>query len=446
MDLRQEMLRNCIPAIICTVLNGIYTIIDGFFIGQSVGENGLAAINLVWPVPAVITAAGTAIGTGGGICLSLERGKKKRQQTGIIFQNTFVLFGTASLFLTAALSAGLKKILVLLGAGQGTEVLAQEYGVVIAAFAAVQILGSGIIPLLRNAGKPVTAMCCMICGMLVNICLNYFFIFVQNMGISGAAWGTVGAQLVVAFLGLLFFFFLGRRNGREKTAVKRREDVSKKNVLSFRVMLRWSKRILYNGGAVFGITLLPTWILALTNYQCMRLCGTAVVAIYAVISYLVFPIQNILVGIADGIQPLVSLYAGKKDTESISRLIKLADRSVAVLALLFLCLVFASAPVTGYFFGLAQEHMADYVWGLRAAAISFLPYGLSRLKITCMNGRGQSKKAAILVYGETLVIAPAALIMLPIFLGIKGIWIEPLAVAGICQLLTYKMEDFAFPV
>lgn len=112
----------------------------------------------------------------------------------------------------------------------------------------------------------------------------------------------------------------------------------------------------------------------------------------------------------------------------------------------FLCLVFASAPVTGYFFGLAQEHMADYVWGLRAAAISFLPYGLSRLKITCMNGRGQSKKAAILVYGETLVIAPAALIMLPIFLGIKGIWIEPLAVAGICQLLTYKMEDFAFPV
>ena len=438
MDIKKKMLRNCIPAMICMLLNGIYTVIDGFFIGQSVGEVGLAAINLVWPVPAVITAAGTAIGTGGGICISLEKGRQNGKEEKIIFQIIWVLFGIAALFLTMILWAGMKPILSLLGAEGEVGMLAADYGVVIAAFAAIQILGSGILPLLRNMGKPVIAMCCMTCGLLGNICLNYYFIVVQKMGIKGAAWGTVGAQTIVTSLGLIILF--GRKGSKSRKNKKEEGSPVEKDALLLESPIRWGKRILKNGGAVFGISLLPTWTLALTNYQCMQFGGTGAVAVYAVISYLVFPVQNILVGIGDGIQPLVSFYEGKRETQTIHRVIRMSGVSIMAVGMLFLCLIFILASFFGNWFGLSPEHMPDYLWGIRAAAMSFLPYGLSRLLITCMNGRGQIKYAAVLIYGEALIIAPVFLLALPAALGIKGIWLEPLIDAVVCLISAFVIE------
>lgn len=419
MNLKKELFRNCIPAVVCMVLNGIYTIIDGLFIGQNVGEAGLAAINLVWPVPAVITAAGTAIGTGGGICISLEKGKGNSKETQLIFQSIFILFGAAALFLTFTLRTGMGQILSLLGAAGKVGTLASEYGMVVAAFAVMSILGSGVLPMLRNAGRPVLAMWCMICGLLGNICLNYYFIIIKNLGTEGAAWGTVGAQTLVVILGLGILFL--SREKRERRAH-----------ITIRKFLRWSKRILYSGVAVFGISLLPTWTLALTNYQCLRFGGTGAVAVYAVISYLVFPVQSMLVGIGDGIQPLVSFYAGKKDSRTVTRMIRMAGWGIAAVAALCLCLVVITAPYTGGLFGLTPERMPDYLWGLKAAAVSFLPYGLSKFQITCMNGQGNGRHAALLIYGEALILAPFLLFILPATAGMKGIWSEPFAAAVVC--------------
>ena len=78
---KKEVLRNCIPAMVCMVISGLNTIIDGLFIGRNIGEDGLAAINIAWPVPAFILASGIGIGVGCGINYVSALGKKHEKET-----------------------------------------------------------------------------------------------------------------------------------------------------------------------------------------------------------------------------------------------------------------------------------------------------------------------------------------------------------------------------
>ena len=92
---KKEVLRNCIPAMVCMVISGLNTIIDGLFIGRNIGEDGLAAINIAWPVPAFILASGIGIGVGCGINYVSALGKRGKR----IFKKCFCLFGVCRYFI-----------------------------------------------------------------------------------------------------------------------------------------------------------------------------------------------------------------------------------------------------------------------------------------------------------------------------------------------------------
>lgn len=96
---KKEVLRNCIPAMVCMVISGLNTIIDGLFIGRNIGEDGLAAINIAWPVPAFILASGIGIGVGCGINYVSALGKKHGKRGKRIFKKCFCLFGVCRYFI-----------------------------------------------------------------------------------------------------------------------------------------------------------------------------------------------------------------------------------------------------------------------------------------------------------------------------------------------------------
>ena len=79
-SVNREVFKNCFPAMICMVISGLNTIIDGLFIGRGTGADGLAAINIAWPVPAFVIALGTGVGVGGGIGISTELGKNNEKK------------------------------------------------------------------------------------------------------------------------------------------------------------------------------------------------------------------------------------------------------------------------------------------------------------------------------------------------------------------------------
>ena len=130
----------------------------------------------------------------------------------------------------------------------------------------------------------------MIAGFITNIVVNYLLMFQLEMGIRGAAIGTVMAQILVLVSSLLIL----------------RKTVQIHAYLNKRIVFETVR----TGITAFGISLAPTITLIFTNFQCLRYGGDAAVACYAVISYIVFPVQYLLTGIGDGVQPLLSYYNG----------------------------------------------------------------------------------------------------------------------------------------
>ena len=392
----------------------MYAIVDGFFIGNCIGDTGLAAINLAYPITAFLQALGTGIGTGGSVRFSIAAGQGDAPAQRRYFSLTLGLLALAGVLCTLALLPLCRPLLVLLGARQGLLAPSQDYLQTIALGAAFQIFGTGIAPLIRNLGGAVWAMGAMIGGFLTNILLDWHFIYNLGLGMRGAALATVLGQGVTALLCALRLlrcreFFTRHFSGRA---------------------LFWAKGILLVGVSPFGLTFSPNLVLILMNRAAMAWGGASAVAQYAAISYLTCIVLMLLQGVGDGSQPLMSWCSGQRDSRALSRVCRMAygfAGCTAAAACGLLYLVRYQAPL---FFGAsgpvaraAGQALPLFLLGLLCA--SFLRVLTSRFYATGANGR-----AYLLIYGEPLFLA-LLLAGLPRLFGLWGVW----ASAPLSQML-----------
>ena len=442
-NIRKEVFWNCIPAMFCMVISGLNTIIDGLFIGRNIGEDGLAAINIAWPVPAFIISSGIGIGVGSGICYVSSHGKKQEKEAKEFLKNAFVFLACIGILYGAFFELTAPYLMKILGASGRVETLATEYTMVISAAAILQLFGAGLVPIVRNLNMPIQAMAATISGVCSNIMFNTIFVVILQMGIKGAALGTILSQVITSIIALVSIIKSGvLKKSYDVTeagsCVKHTEfeDVHKKSSFIY------IRKILFGGIASFGISLLPTWVLALTNYQCLSYGGSKTVACYAVISYLIFPAQSMLTGIADGAQPLFSMCAVKNDMKEKEAQIKgVVTRLVIFTSIVITLLLFVFAPSFHKIFSLSSENYKDFVRGLRITGLSLFFYGLNRLDITIMNGRKKHRKAAAIIYTEAIVYTPVFLFVMPMIWGITGIWMEPVAAAVLTEIIVFVWRE-----
>lgn len=159
-------------------------------------------------------------------------------------------------------------------------------------------------------------------------------------------------------------------------------------------------------------------------------------ACYAVISYVVFPVQSMLTGVGDGIQPLVSFYYGAGNEEVCHYIRKVSRKVLTALGIGFLLLVTAAAPYIPELFGMSVKGARMFVPGMRLSAAAFLFMGNAKLNISYLNATLRVKQAMALVYGEMFVAAPALLLLLPTVIGLDGVWIS-LIVTQVVMLVIY---------
>lgn len=173
-----------------------------------------------------------------------------------------------------------------------------------------------------------------------------------------------------------------------------------------------------------------------------RLGGSKTVACYAVISYLAFPAQSMLTGIADGAQPLFSMCAVNNNMKEKEAQIKgVVTRLVIFTSIVITLLLFVFAPSFHKVFSLSSENYKDFVGGLRITGLSLFFYGLNRLDITIMNGRKKHRKAAVIIYTEAIVYTPFFLFVMPMIWGITGIWMEPVAAAVLTEIIVFVWRE-----
>lgn len=404
--LLRRIAQDCIPTVFSLLMSGLYGVMDGLFVGRAVGDTGLAAINIAWPIAAVITAVGIGIGSGGSVLYSNSNGKGEQERGELVYHQTITFLFAAAMVLLIVLGFTYPAILSALGAKGDVYQKAVEYIQIIIFGAVFQVMGTGFIPMLRNRNLAFQAMVSMAAGMGVNGVLNYLLLFVVKIGIRGAAVGTIAAQFVVLVISSYLIY------GRQKVHLK----------------VVWQHKmigeILKIGISAFGLSLAPSIVLLFTNLQCLKYGGDAAVACYAVISYIVFPVQSMLMGIGDGTQPLMSFYSGAKKMEELRFVKKIASIAVVGMGAVFFVIVILVSKYIPDVFGMQMDSQAYFGTGMAVSAVSFLFTGLAKFHISYLNATLQVKKAMQLIYGETIVVAPFLIFLLPYVFKINGIWLS----------------------
>ena len=391
------------PAVFAFALSGIYAIVDGFFVGRSIGDTGLSAINIAYPVTALIQAAGTGTGMGGAVMYSVRLAEKRDIEAENFMKGVFFYLALTGILLTVILFPLTDPLLSLMGADGELMKPGREYLSVIVLGSVFQVFGTGVVPLIRNQGKSVQAMYCMIGGFVTNIFLDYLFVWVLRLGMAGAAWASVAGQAVTMAGGLLCM------RGQKIPVGIPRQALS----VFFSI---W--RI---GLAPFGITMCPMISLLLMNRASLQLGGSDGVACFACFAYVITIMYLILQGVGDGSQPLMSRFYGEDNKKEVRITRTMAYAAAAVMGVALAVLLYWCRNGIGVLFG-ASETVSLAVGTdlyIFLAAVPFLAF----LRVTTAGfyATEQTRFSYMIVYGEPIFLA-LLLPVLPAWMGLKGVW------------------------
>ncbi|MGF6374975.1 putative MATE family efflux protein [Clostridiales Family XIII bacterium PM5-7] len=409
-----------IPSILAFALSGVYAIVDGFFIGNSIGDDGLAAINVAYPITAFIFSIGTGIGMGGAVQYSIHSMNQKKQ--GKYFAMTILLLSMASIGCTLVFYFLNHPLLVAFGADDALLTYGMDYLHIIVLGSIFQIFASGLIPLLRNMGGAMHAMIAMVCGCAINIVLDYLLIWVFDFGLIGAALATVAGEGFSLLFCVIFMI---------KKHVK----------LSIPPKTKWASltvTILKSGLSPFGLTFSPNIILILMNKFAMIYGGANAVACYAVVAYINSIILLLLQGVGDGSQPLLSQHHGQKAHEHVRFTGILAYKTAVAIAIVCMVVLYLMRSLIGPLFGASPMVSTQVVEALPYFLVGFIFMAYLRITTSWFYATEQNAFAYLLVYGEPVLLL-ISLLIIPQLTGRLGIWIA----VPVSQILTCFMARLA---
>lgn len=402
----KTFLKYVIPSVLSFALSGVYAIVDGFFVGHSIGDAGLSAINIAYPVSAFLQAAGTGIGMGGAVYYSISRAEKKEKRSKEFLSATLWLLILMSVLLTVFAFLLNRPILQLLGAEGSLLSLGMEYNAVIALGAGLQILSTGLVPFIRNHGGPFYAMISMVAGFITNIILDYLFVWVLGRGMTGAALATILGQGVTLLFSLVYFF-------REKLFSLR---------ISLRRVLSLTAPVIKVGLSPFGLTMTPNISLIIINWFCVIYGGEQAVAVYACIAYIICIVYLIFQGVGDGSQPVISRYYGEDQPGRLRSIRRLAYGFAILLALISCVILFAARDLIGVLFGSSHEVNLEITRIMPVFLVSVPFVAVTRVTTASFYATEESVLSYILTYIEPVLMLVLMLILPPLFGGQIMVW------------------------
>lgn len=411
--------RCVIPSVLAFAFSGVYSIVDGYFVGNCVGDAGLSAINIAYPVTAFIQAAGTGIGMGGAVYYSIFMAEGKEKRARDYTAGALWLLLAAGVIFTVLVCRMNGMILRLLGAEGEILSMGIEYIAVIAAGAALQIIGTGLVPFMRNCGGAFWAMGAMTAGFLMNIVLDYLFVWVLGQGAAGAAAATVTGQGMTMAVGLVYLMC------RHKLTLK----------LSPKDAGRTAFYIIRVGIAPFGLAMSPNLSLIFVNRFSMAYGGEPAVAAYACISYAIWIIYLVLQGVGDGSQPLFSRFYGGREYGRLIRVRRMAYASAMILAVSGMAVLYVLRENLGRMFGTSDAVNSQIAEILPVFLVAVPFVAVSRVTTAAFYATEKGRYSYILTFMEPVLMLGFMLTLPPLFGGQAMIW-RSTVYAGILTALT----------
>lgn len=429
------LLQFTIPSIIAMVVSSLYNIVDQFFIGQSVGVLGNAATNVAFPLTITYVAISLLCGIGGAANFNLSMGRKKYEDAEKFAGGAIGMMLILGLTLCIIVELFLHPLMLAFGATDSVLEYAMIYTRIVALGFPFVIVTTGGSHLVRADGSPRYSMLCTLSGAIINLILDPLFIFVFHLGMAGAAYATVIGQAVSATMILIYLT-------KFKTVHLRLHSL--KPVFSI-----W-KSITSLGIAPFfnQISLMVVQIIlnnSLTYYGAHSMYGSDIpLACAGIISKVNMIFFSIIIGISQGIQPIISYNYGAGNFDRVKETYKKAITAATIISS-FAFLLFQIFPrqIISLFGSGSPEYFLFAEKFFRIYLFFIFLNGFQPLTANTFTAIGQAKKGVFISLTRQIIFLLPLLIILPVFLGIDGIMLSsPIAdiIAAITSIILIKRQ------
>lgn len=422
-----------IPSVAGMLVAALYTILDGIFVGNGLGENALGAVNIVFPLYMTVVALTMLIAIGGANIYSLYKGQNEKERAQSIFKQC------AALLLIAGLAIGVfslifrYQICVLLGAKGEILELAVKYLTWAAVCMPIQMVSFGLGVFVRNDNSPKIAMAGIVIGSLTNAVLDYILLIVLRKGIEySAITNIIGVSIELLICAVHFF---------------KKDRVLQIGLPKF--SLKDIKRVLANGFPSFLTEFSQSAITFSFNIVIVKYYFNAGVSAFAVVGYIGAFINMFLIGVTSGMQPLMSVEQGRGDTRKVAYYFRkgLLLNIIAAVGYAVICVLLGTHMINLFYggnnaiVGLSKQMLNLYIAG-------FVPVGITMAVIMLFQVKENNIPATVLSLLRCVGFLQLSMFVLVAVFHAQGIiWAFPIgellnfAVAGVLFMVYRRKKD-----
>lgn len=417
-----------LPAVSSMIFTSLYCIVDGFFVSNYVGSTALASINLVMPFIMLVSAVGFMFGAGGSALVALHLGMQEREKANryfsLIVYTTFVL-GLILGSVGYIFAPGISRVLGATDSMRPYCVLYLRINMIGIAFFMVQQMFQTF---LITAEHPKLSFRVTLIAGCTNMVLDWLLVGVCRFGLAGAAWATITAQIVGGTVPFILF-------------------ILKKDWLIHLGRTQFELPVIFkacgNGLGQFLSSISSSVVGFLYNRQLLRYIGEDGVSAYGVIIYVSFIFAAIYIGYTMGAAPVISYHDGAENTDELKNLFRKSMRLLLVLNIsLFAIAELTSGPLANLFVGYEPGLCRLTVRGLRIYSGAFLVMGFNTFGTALFTALNNGRVSAILSVSRNLVLQLIMIYLLPVLIGVDGLWAAVVAVeaAGLILTLSFMLS------
>lgn len=411
-----SLLKFVAPTVIMLIFMSLYQMVDGVFVSKYVGENALSALNIVYPVPSIMIAVSIMLATGGSAIIARNMGEGKEREAKENFSFIIAVGAVLGIGFSVLGLLFIKPLIYLLGATPALYQYCYEYLWILIASAPLAVFQMLFQNFFVTAGKPQLGLSLTVLGGVSNIVLDYVFIKVCGLEVSGAALATAIGYAIPGLFGL-FYFALNRKGTLYFV----------KPVFRSKVLLRCCA----NGSSEMVNNLAIAITTFLFNVLMLKYAGEAGVAAITIVLYAQFFMTSAFMGFSSGIAPIVSYKYGSRDISQLKKIFKISIYLImAASVVIFTVAECWAEPLILVFTSAGSSVFEITKHGFAIFSFSFLFTGINIFASALFTAFSNGVVSAILSLLRTFVFLVASLLLLPLIWGVDGIWMAvPIAEA-----------------
>ena len=404
-----RLFRFAMPSVIMMVFSSIYGVVDGLFVSNFVGKTEFAAINLLMPVFMIVGAFGFMIGAGGTAVVSKTLGEGDDTLANRYFSLFVYVTAAAGAVMSAFGIIFLRPLSLLLGAEGAMLDACVRYGRIVLAAMPFFMLQNLFQSFMIVAERPKLGLAVTVAAGVANMAFDALLILVIPLGLEGAALATSISQMVGGIVPVVYF---ARKNSSQLSLIKTKF---------------YGKALLcatVNGSSELMSNVSSSIVTMIYNFQLMRFAGEDGVAANGVIMYVAFIFIAIFLGFSVGTAPIIGYHYGARNTDELGSLLRKGATVMLVGGLtMTLVSILLARPLSMIFAGYDPVLLEMTVNGLKIHSTCFVFAGLGIFGSSYFTALNNGLISAVISFTRTLVFQVGALLLLPIFLELNGVWL-----------------------